>query len=144
MTPIQIRVHGKPQPAGSKRGFAFKRKTGGTGVAITDANPKSRDWKNTVSYEARAAYSGELLTCPIRLTLTFFLARPKHHSGTKGLKPSAPRHVTTKPDVLKLSRGVEDALTGIVWVDDSQIVSEHLYKFYGEKEFVDITIEEEL
>jgi predicted short-subunit dehydrogenase-like oxidoreductase (DUF2520 family) len=33
--------------------------------------------------------------------------------------------------VLKLARGVEDALTGIVWRDDAQIVVEHLEKRYG-------------
>lgn len=32
------------------------------------------------------------------------------------------------PDVLKLARGVEDALTGIVWRDDAQIVNESLSK----------------
>lgn len=112
-------------------------------MRVTDDNPNSRGWKNTVGYETRAVYNGPLLECPIRLTLTFFLARPKHHTGAKGLKASAPRHVTTKPDLLKLARAVEDAITGVVWVDDSQIVVEKLFKFYGEKEFVDILIEEE-
>ena len=35
------------------------------------------------------------------------------------------------PDVLKLARGVEDALTGIVWRDDAQIVNESLNKVVG-------------
>jgi Holliday junction resolvase RusA-like endonuclease len=36
----------------------------------------------------------------------------------------------SKPDVLKLARAAEDALTGIIWSDDALIVQEHLYKAY--------------
>ena len=39
------------------------------------------------------------------------------------LTPSAPKYKTSKPDVGKTARAVEDALTGIAWVDDSQVVT---------------------
>ena len=138
--PIVFTVYGKPEPAGSKRGFAFKRKTGGMGVAISDANPKSRDWKNSITHRAREEYHGELLDGPLSLSLVFHLPRPKGHFGKRGLRDSAPRHITTKPDVLKLARAVEDALTGVVWRDDSQIVIETLAKHYGEPARVEIAV----
>ena len=60
------------------------------------------------------------------------------------LRPAAPKHPTTRPDVLKLARAIEDSLTGVLWHDDSQIVSEHLRKHYGEPARVVVTVQEEL
>ena len=135
MTPITFFVPGKPQTAGSKRAFVIRRGGQYTGRAIvTDDNPKSRDWKTDVGIMAKLSYAGQPLTGPIELDLTFYLDRPKGHYRTgkyaESLRPSAPTHPTTKPDLLKLARGVEDALTGIVWRDDSQIVWERLQKRY--------------
>ncbi len=144
---ISFTVLGIPQPAGSKRGFAFKRKTGGMGVAITDANPKSRDYKNAVASAALDAmadheeYTG-IINSAVELRLAFYLPRPKGHFGKRGLRDSAPRHITTKPDVLKLARAVEDALTSILYRDDSQIVSETLEKHYGEPARCEVTLTE--
>jgi len=42
--------------------------------------------------------------------------------------------------VLKLARGVEDALSGILYMDDAQIVSERLTKLYGSPARVEITV----
>jgi Holliday junction resolvase RusA-like endonuclease len=138
---ITFTVYGKPAPAGSKRGFynaKLKR------VLITDANKGSRPWKNIVSAAGAAHYSGPLLDCPLAVTMVFYQPRPGGQFGTGRnagrLKSSAPQFPTSKPDVLKLARGVEDALTGIVWRDDSRIVQETLAKRYGEPERVEITI----
>jgi Holliday junction resolvase RusA-like endonuclease len=136
-------VAGIPKPAGSKRGFyiaKIKR------VIITDANLKSKDWKTDVKHEGQKNYSGEPLTCPIRLRITFYMPRPKGHFRTGQnahlLRDSAPMFHVTKPDALKLARGVEDALTSIIWKDDSQIVDEQLYKCYGPKPGCEIEIRE--
>jgi Holliday junction resolvase RusA-like endonuclease len=45
-----------------------------------------------------------------------------------------------KPDVLKLARAVEDALTGILYRDDAQIVTEVLRKRYGDPPRVEIRL----
>lgn len=142
--PITFFVAGIAKPAGSKRGFfipSIKR------VVITDACKGSKDWKTDVKHEAQENYQGPLLECPIRLTLTFFVVRPKSHYRTgknsKMLRDGANVYPTSKPDVLKLARGVEDALTSIIWKDDSQIVSEHLFKRYSETPGVMIEITEQ-
>lgn len=141
--PISFFVAGDPKPAGSKRGF-FNKFT--KHVVITDANPNSKDWKTDVKYQAAQHYSGDLWDCPIYLKLTFFRLRPAGHyrSGKNAhlLKDSAPKRPTPKPDVLKLARGVEDALTGVIWVDDSLIVDESLHKNYGDKPGVLVEIKE--
>jgi Holliday junction resolvase RusA-like endonuclease len=78
----------------------------------------------------------ELLTGPIALEITFVKPRPASHYGTgknRGvLKASAPLYPATRPDALKLARGVEDALSGVLYRDDAQIVTEYLLKRYGE------------
>lgn len=130
--PIQFFVAGIPKPAGSKRGFYIPKLKR---VVITDDCATSRDWKTDVKHEGQRQYSGELLDCPICLKLTFFVTRPKSHyrSGKNShlLRDGAPMRPTTKPDVLKLARGVEDALTGVIWKDDALIVDEWLLKEYG-------------
>lgn len=73
-----------------------------------------------------------LLEGPLRLSATFYLPRPKGHFGKRGIRPSAPKYPTTKPDCLKLGRAVEDGMIGVVYRDDAQIVQERLHKVYGE------------
>lgn len=145
--PISFFVHGTPQPAGSKRAFVLKKAGAYTGRAIvTDANPRSKDWKTDVRREAERNYQGEPWDCPISLVLEFFVARPKGHFGTGKnaniLKSSAQPFPTSKPDATKLCRGVEDALTGLAWVDDAQIVTQRITKRYADRPGVMITINE--
>ncbi len=146
---IQFTVLGIPQPAGSKRAFPFHKKNGKLGVAVSDSNPKARDWKGAVASEARlhVGEGGPLLDGPLEVTMMFYLPRPKAHFKkiqgryTNGeLTARAPFYPTTRPDTQKLARGTTDALTGILWRDDSQIVVEHLTKHYGEPARCEITI----
>lgn len=145
-TPISFFVHGIAKPAGSKRGFYIPKLKR---VIITDANPNSKDWKLDVKAEARAAMpDGEpLWNCPIAVKFTFFIQRPKGHFRTGKnahlLRDSAPAMPTSKPDLLKLARGVEDAMSGIIYQDDALIVSERLFKRYADRPGVQIEIAEE-
>lgn len=105
---------------------------------MTDACKDSAQWKAFVREEAsrflnsldatrRAALP--LRSVAIHLAMTFSHPRPKSHfTGSGRLKSSAPRHPISRPDVLKLARAVEDALTSVIWHDDAQIVSEILLK----------------
>lgn len=146
--PISFFVAGKPQPAGSKRAFVIKKAGAYTGRAVvTDANPKSRDWKTDVQYEAKLHFTDAPWTGPIRLILRFLVLRPKSHYRTGKnsalLRDEAPTLPTSKPDSTKLCRGVEDALTGFLWADDAQIVTQFISKRYGERQGVWIEMSEE-
>lgn len=142
-TPISFFVQGIAKPAGSKRGFYIAKITR---VVITDACKGSRDWKTDVKHTAQSVYQGALITGPVMLSLTFQVLRPKGHFRTgvraNELRESAPAFPIVKPDVLKLARGVEDALTGIIWKDDAQIVSERLEKVYGAVPGVRVEVKE--
>lgn len=66
------------------------------------------------------------------LSIVFRFKRPATHIGKKGIKPSAPQHNTSgrNGDLSKLVRSTEDALTGVAYNDDRQIVSMNVSKRY--------------
>jgi Holliday junction resolvase RusA-like endonuclease len=141
---LEFTCLGVPQPAGSKTGFHNKQ-TGRTWVV--DAAKKSKPWKLEVASAARAAMlaqgatgEGLLLNGPLTLDVSFHMPRPKGHFGARGLRPSAPDYPTTRPDVTKLLRAVEDALTGVVWRDDAQVIFQYARKLYGEPARVEVAI----
>jgi Holliday junction resolvase RusA-like endonuclease len=151
MTAVHFTIYGAPQPAGSKRGF-YNKNAGR--VIITDDAKKSRPWKAQVSDAAAHAmatqgplFEGKLLDGPLALELVFYVPRPKGHYGSgrnaHQLRPSAPDFPAVKPDVLKLARAVEDALSSIVYRDDAQIVTEFLLKRYGEPARCEVIVRQE-
>ena len=147
MTALTFTAIGRPQPAGSKRAFPIRRGGVVTGVATTEDNLKSRPWKDSVAaaaMDALPAGRDELLTGPLELTIDFYLARHAGHYGSgrnrEIVKASAPAWPTTRPDATKLTRAVEDALTGLVWRDDAQVVLQVVRKLYGTPERAEVTV----
>jgi Holliday junction resolvase RusA-like endonuclease len=130
---VRFVVLGTAQPGGSKRAFRHNR----TGrVMVTDANRNAKPWQAIVAATGHEAMNGRRpFDMALEVTFTFYRQRPAGHFGTGRnhgeLRDAAPVYPITRPDALKLSRAAEDALTGICWRDDSQIVDEHLHKRYG-------------
>lgn len=147
-SPVSFYVPGLPKPAGSKRGFLIKRNGQYTGkVAVVDACEKSREWKAIVAQDAAIAMVGQqMFTGPVKLMVAFHMPRLKSHFGTgrnaNTLKVTAPKYPAVKPDLLKLTRAIEDAMTGIVWRDDAQIVIEEMTKIYANGPGCEITVTE--
>jgi Holliday junction resolvase RusA-like endonuclease len=142
---ISFRVDGKAQTAGSKRAFPFKRKDGRLGVAVSDDNPRSKDWKLAVAWTARQAVGAGFapLRCALEVEFTFYRARPASHKVGKGGPNKGWREhpfPTSRPDVLKQARAIEDSLSGVLWHDDSQIVTETLRKRWGDAPGVEIRV----
>lgn len=151
---LRFIVIGKPQPAGSKRAFALRKGDVPTGrVAVVDDNPAAKNWQHAVAEKAADAMktldvdAGRpvlLLDGPLGLAVIFTIRRPAGHYGTgrntAKLKPSAPEHPTVRPDCTKLLRAVEDAMSGVVWRDDAQVVEQAVSKRYGEPENADILV----
>lgn len=140
---VEFEVLGRPQPAGSKRAFRHPH----TGqLIVTDVNRKARPWMQDVAQVGLEAMRGSpMLRGPLFLEVTFFMARPKGHYGTGRramfLKDSAPEFPVTRPDTTKLLRGLEDALSGVVYADDSQIVTQVVRKRYGDPERVVVRLD---
>lgn len=127
-------VPGLPAPGGSKKAFAHA-KTGK--IMVVEACARSKPWRSVVALCAQSHYSGPPLTGPLSLEITFTFPRPKGHYGTGKrsgvVRSSAPAYPTGRPDCTKVLRSTEDALKGITWVDDSQIVEQTVRKVYGDK-----------
>lgn len=130
---ITFRVRGTPAPGGSKRAFPFRRKNGRLGVSVVDDAKGNKSWRRLVAMEGIMAMAGKsLFLGPLIMEVTFIMPRPKAHFNTKGnLHPwAAAAYPMKKPDRTKLLRSTEDALTGIVWKDDTQVVGGPIHKRY--------------
>lgn len=138
---VSFRVYGRAASQGSKR--AVRTKSGK--VVVIEDNPRTYEWRQEVASVAHRAYSGPLHLGPVGLRLIFVRARPKSHYGTgrnvNRLRQTAPSYALGKPDLLKLGRAIEDALTGVIFRDDSQVVSLTLGKVWGEENSVHVTVQ---
>jgi len=130
MTEIRFFVPGTPQPGGSKSAVVIAGR-----ARIFDDCKRNKDWRAVVSMAAVEHFREGPLDCPLFVRFEFLMPRPKGHFGSgknRGrLRSSAPLWPAVKPDVTKLIRSTEDALTGIAWRDDALIV-----KQVGDKQYV--------
>ena len=103
-------AYGTPGPQGSKTLFP--------GGGSRESSKKVKPWRQDVKDAAlkiREA-GAPCLDGPIAVRMVFTLARPK--SAVK-----ARRHPTAYPDVSKLARSTEDAITTAgLWADDARVV----------------------
>ncbi|HEY0641256.1 MAG TPA: RusA family crossover junction endodeoxyribonuclease [Pseudonocardiaceae bacterium] len=131
---LDIFVTGKPAPQGSKRARPIYRGRGEnrvfTGkVAQVESSKQGVDqWRADVRAEAQTAWAGRP---PLdgAILAHFDFVRPRPLSTPKRRTP----HATTRPDVSKLARSTEDALTSAgVYRDDSLIVDLRVTKRIAE------------
>jgi Holliday junction resolvase RusA-like endonuclease len=132
MRSVSFFVPGIPAPGGSKRSMVHRH----TGKIVTMEDCKrTKDWRSMVAIAAAEECRGDLFTGPISVNVTFQMPRPKGHyrekPGVYEVRKGAPRYPTTRPDATKLWRSTEDALKGIAWKDDSQVVRQTVWKMYG-------------
>lgn len=141
-------AYGRPQPGGSKRAVPVRRNGIATGrINVIDAGKHTMVWRQEVASAAAIAMRArrlELLRGPLMLDVVFYFARPRGHYGTGAnadrVRLGAPRYPSVKPDCTKLIRAVEDALTGVCWRDDAQVVQQVAGKFYGEPERCEVIV----
>lgn len=89
-----------------------------------------KPWRLLVT-DAAVAAGVPLIRGPVTLSLVFLFLRPAGHYRKNGtLKPSAPRWMSVRPDLSKIQRSTEDALTGCLIEDDARIVSCNASKRY--------------
>lgn len=139
----EFTVLGVARPAGSKRAFAHPH----TGkIIVTDqSGAKGKTWRADVREAASEAVETPLRGA-VGVEILFYRARPKGQYGSGRnaaiVKESAPAHPTVMPDVDKLSRGVLDAMTGVCYLDDAQIVDKAVHKRYAQTDRTIIRIYE--
>lgn len=151
---ISFTVRGIPAPQGSKRVVPSGR--GGRGRAfhvIESSTDRVKGWRSDVRDAAMAAVDNSPLAAsgplpgPIAVELAFRFPRPKGHylpansrRPIAELRVDAPVWPASPPDIDKLARSVLDALTQLVFVDDSQVVDLGIRKRYADGEGPGVTV----
>lgn len=136
---MKVVVHGRAVPQGALK--AGVRKDGR--VFLRHRDTGVREWRAAVTEAvAQRMEGGPPLRGPVGLIVDFYRVRPAGHYGKRGLRPSAPAHPATRPDIDKLLRSILDALQGVAFADDSQVVELHAHKRFADEgaERVEITI----
>lgn len=122
---FEFRVSGRPAVQGnhavSRQGRIFEKRS-----------KALEDWREAFAWQARLSIGGGRkgpFVGAMDCELTFFLPRAQ----------SAPVRRTlpiVRPDADKLARAALDAMTGVIWVDDSQVTDLTIKKRYDVTGFV--------
>ena len=136
---INFEVRGLPQPKGSMQAFAFVNKVTGKARAVVTAGNNAKGtkaWADSVRESAKAHAPAIVWDGPVKVTLGFIMQAPQ------SLPKTRPSFATKKPDADKLERNVLDALTGVIFRDDAQVVECNKTKQYGDAPGVLVTIDQ--
>lgn len=111
---MEITVYGNPAPQGSKK---FVGMVNGHGMMV-ESSKKVKPWRQDVKAAALAVRNGaEPIDGPIVVRMVFTLPKPLSAPKRKRTYPDK------KPDLSKLVRSTEDALTDAgIWRDDARVI----------------------
>ena len=119
--PISFFIPGMAGPSGSK---TIMRGAGGR-AWLRPSSKRQKPWQKIVGSVAAYHLSGKIenpISGPMFLSMQFAFERPKSHlKKSGGLRAGAPGIAAAgNADALKLGRATEDALRGILFLDDRQ------------------------
>jgi Holliday junction resolvase RusA-like endonuclease len=137
---VTFMVEGTPVPKGRPR---FARR----GKFVSTYSPKT-----TVDYETKVAEAAQLamgssepLETPVGAYIYITLPIPASYSKKRTQAClSGEERPTKKSDIDNFCKAVFDGMNGIVFLDDSQVVSLHSTKVYGTIGMVEVMVKEEL
>ena len=118
---VRFVVFGDAAPQGSKTFVGMTES--GKGL-MKESSKKNKPWRQEVSATALAHRRSPLWDQAVWLRVTFYTAKPKSRAKKKNRR-------TTRPDLSKLVRSIEDAMEGIIYVDDGRIEKIEARKKYG-------------
>ncbi len=139
---IKIVLTGQPIAAGRPRFRNVHKRDGGSFVsAYTPAH--MRKWQTDLRYRAQEEMHGEPpLSGSLAVEVNVYLPVPKSLSAKKAqLALDGRMRPITRPDLDNYIKQI-DALNGVCWLDDSQIVTLSATKWYSDRPRVEITIQE--
>ena len=118
---VSFTVYGVPAPKGSAKAFY---RPGMRHPVVTHDSARTKPWEALVKAAAVDVAPPCLYDGPVVLSVVFSFARPKS-------LPKRIRACTKRPDLDKLVRVIADALTGLIWHDDAQLVRIEATKEYA-------------
>lgn len=140
MSQVKFVTYCKAQPQGSSKAFIAKGKWGAKDRAIvTTANSNLKPYRDQLTQAANAALSESGLPrpmadkhVPVSVVIDFYFNKPPSVAKKRS-------EMCVKPDLDKLVRSTTDAMTGVLYVDDAQIVEYSVRKHYGSPERVEVS-----
>ncbi|MBY9081035.1 RusA family crossover junction endodeoxyribonuclease [Paenibacillus sp. HN-1] len=134
---IQFTVFGEPVAQGRP-----KFSTAGGFTRAYDPK-KSRDYKDYVRLAAQDYAPAALLDGPLGIAVIAYRPTPKSFSKKKAAAAERGEILpVSKPDADNYLKGVKDALKGVIWKDDSQVVDAFVQKRYSAKPRIEIKIKQ--
>lgn len=118
-------VYGMPGPQGSKR--ALRGAGAGGRIQLVESSAKVKPWREAVKLAGLEVRQGEPpIDGPLVCRMVFTLPKPASAPKRKRTYPA------TKPDLSKLARSTEDALSDAgIWRDDARVIGySRLWKTY--------------
>ena len=106
---------------------------------------KTRDYEDIIKVAARQAMTEKPLETPVSVFV--YIVAPVLASFSKKRKADCLAGIEKpmkKPDIDNVAKCFLDAMNGIVYVDDTQVVSLHATKVYGTVGMVEVMVREEL
>jgi Holliday junction resolvase RusA-like endonuclease len=129
MNKLFLLIPGRPAPQGSKKAFVVRGR-----VNLVEQSKGLPAYRKAIADECllRSDNWNRSEVEAIDITIRFMLRPPKKHG----------KYPITRPDVDKLCRSVLDGVTqsGVIWKDDSQVVSIKATKTYSNEERTEIEI----
>ena len=122
-----------------------------SGLPVGQPRPRARRFKDRVILydpknakpwrDAVANTIGEMVDTPfegpLELTMPFSFPRPKSHYGTGKnsdlIKGSAPKHHAQKPDLDNVIKSTMDAMNGVLYLDDKQVIQVTALKGWADR-----------
>ena len=137
---ISFSIFGKQSP------YNVPARVIGRSYAQHYPSKEHKNWQASVLVQALSFKPEEPWPGAVSLSLVFTRVKAKSHpkhperckDPRKALLAAEP---IIKPDLTKLARIVEDALKGIFWLDDSQVVWQEFRKRWGGEYRTDVRIE---
>lgn len=123
-TSIKFTVYGEPIP------WKRPRFNGKSKHVFEDAKVKAYKDKVITAYMESGKHKMFPKDVPLRCEIYFWLAVPSSLSLKKKLDMVCDGRPTKRPDNDNLYKGITDALNGIAYYDDSQIVDTHIHKLW--------------
>ena len=135
---MKIVIPGSPVPQLRPRAVRM-----GNGIRMYDPK-KVKDYKAYIATVAKSEWKRKPLKYPLILYIDVYRDIQKSGSGRiKQMKEGRMILPDMKPDITNYVKGIEDALNGIVYVDDSQITTLVARKFYSYEPRIEITVDVE-
>lgn len=135
---IKFTVLGEPIAQGRPRATSINGR-----VRMYDP-AKSRNYKDYVRLVASDHAPDRLIETAIGLKVTVYRSIPKKYSSKVKTEMCERGEIvpTTKPDADNYLKAIKDALNGVIWRDDSQIVDVQVRKRYSNKPRIEVEVHE--